>query len=532
MTQRRNGKTKNTRRSSSKDKTNRKPDRRTPLFSSGVLEEPLLLFGGKKEHVDPKTGLALYGPYSLAGQSRPILSGITVGVIGTSQMIGDAEAWLEACKSPVENDGSQPFLYPGFPGFSSEHPFQCDLIYGPTWQETLPRNELKEALKTELYYDRIRSVIGVYLRAIEVLAGRDPRPDVILCCIPQDVIKSCTAKDQLGKRQSKGKKKKPQDTKYKQLSIFEIDGELGIEGDENEHQNLRRGIKAEAMKYGIPTQLVWPRTLDLTNRSTGRRAQDIATRAWNFSTALYHKAGGCPWRVDQIEHGTCYVGISFYRELFGVDSKVRTSMAQAFTAAGDGYVLRGTSFEWDEAEGKSPHMDYNTAASLMQDVIALYKKQSRGSLPSRIVVHKSSRFWEEELQGLEEASEMIPSKDFIALGRRGIQFYRKGDYPALRGTYVKYEPTNYSLYTVGYIPYLRTYPGARVPQPLEILEHIGDSPWTTVLREILTLTKMNWNTADFSCTMPVTVAFSQKVGQVLAELPEGGIIRPEYRYYM
>jgi hypothetical protein len=71
-----------------------------------------------------------------------------------------------------------------------------------------------------------------------------------------------------------------------------------------------------------------------------------------------------------------------------------------------------------------------------------------------------------------------------------------------------------------------------VPQPLEILEHHGDSPWDVVLRDVLAMTKMNWNTADFACGEPVTIAFSQRVGQILAELPSTLPLRNEYRFYM
>ena len=102
----------------------------------------------------------------------------------------------------------------------------------------------------------------------------------------------------------------------------------------------------------------------------------------------------------------------------------------------------------------------------------------------------------------------------------------------MRGTYIKFTDDNFALYTSGYIPYLRTYPGIRVPQPLEILEHYGDSPWNLIVTEILALTKMNWNTADFCCTRPVTVAFSKRVAQILAEVPDGAPIKFEYRYYM
>jgi len=153
-------------------------------------------------------------------------------------------------------------------------------------------------------------------------------------------------------------------------------------------------------------------------------------------------------------------------------------------------------------------------------------------IPSRLVLHKSSKFWKEELAGFKDACKSIPRKDFVSIGQRGIQFYRTGEYPALRGTFIKFSDTNFLLYTVGYVPFLRTYPGARVPQPLEILEHIGDSSWNLILQEIIGLTKMNWNTADFACSEPITLAFSHRVGQVLAELPERLPFRSEYRFYM
>jgi hypothetical protein len=168
----------------------------------------------------------------------------------------------------------------------------------------------------------------------------------------------------------------------------------------------------------------------------------------------------------------------------------------------------------------------------MRDVLDLYQRQNKGSLPRRIVVHKTSKFWQEELTGFEDACQYVPQKDFVALGKRGIQFYRTGNYPPLRGTYVKFSNTDLLFYTIGYIPYLRTYPGPRVPQPIEILEHHGDSAWNIVLEEILALTKLNWNTANFAYSRPITIAFSQRVGQILAELPPTLPLRPEYRFYM
>lgn len=525
-----------------KRSTLQKSYHRSPDFESGIIAEPKLAFGGGKEHVDPKTGLGLYGPYTLTGQKRPTLTSFIVGIVGPPSMIADAEQWLQVCKGVVSNDGSQPFLYPHFPGFNVDHPFQCELIFGNTWRESFKPADLQSALESTNFYDRVKGVVNLYVKNIKILSQRGPKPNVILCCIPKEVIDFCTVRMKHGgefKRVkiSKAERRAVEKARSGQMFLFrDMDPTLGIEDEEWGHQNLRRGLKAEAMQFEIPTQLVWPRTLSLTETATtqsGQKSQDIATRAWNFTTALYHKAGDSLWRLAEMEPGVCFVGISFFKEILEKNPRIRTSMAQAFTSAGDGYVLRGNSFEWDESEhGKSPHLDQGAAAALMQKVLDLYKGQNRGSLPSRIVVHKTSRFWDEELAGFQDACQYVPRKDFVTVGWRGIQFYRIGDYPAIRGTYAKFSDTDLLLYTVGYIPYLRTYAGARVPQPIEILEHHGDSPWNVVLQEILALTKMNWNTADFACSKPITLAFSQKVGQILAELPPNLPLRNEYRFYM
>ncbi|MFN8792580.1 MAG: argonaute/piwi family protein [Bdellovibrionales bacterium] len=518
--------------------------RRPPSFDSGVVEEPLLLFGGRKEHVDPKTGLSLFGPYSLSGQNKPTLSSITVGIIGPGNMVADAQQWLNAVKGLLTNDGSQPYLYPHFPGFNSDLPFQCDFVHGDTWNESLKSSDLTHALEPINMTERINRVVDLYIKAVETLSQREPKPTVILLCLPQNVVDACTTKitGPIGRRISVKRPTKPtRQNNFRdgdQLSIFSLLGEdVGEDlGDSWEYENLRRGLKAEAMRFGIPTQIVWPRAIELVTQIGGRgtkKAQDVATRAWNFTTALYHKAGGSPWRLAKLEPGVCYVGISFYRESGAKGSQLRTSMAQAFTSAGDGYVLRGNPIPWNEdTQGRSPHMDKKSAAALLNDVLELYKKQSRGSLPNRLVIHKTSRFSEDEISGFDSVSEIVPRRDYVALGWRNIQFYRTGMYPPLRGTYVKFSDSNLLLYTSGYVPFLKTYPSIRVPQPVEILEHHGDSPWNIILEEVLALTKMNWNTSDFSNAKPITLAFSQKVGRILAELPPNVQPRPEYRFYM
>jgi argonaute-like protein implicated in RNA metabolism and viral defense len=109
---------------------------------------------------------------------------------------------------------------------------------------------------------------------------------------------------------------------------------------------------------------------------------------------------------------------------------------------------------------------------------------------------------------------------------------KKGIYPPLRGTVIQLGKTNYLLYTKGYSRYLETYPGLRVPTPIEIVEHHGDSSLETICEEIFSLTKMNWNSADFCIRNPITLEYASEVGKILAYVPEEVIPRPEYRFYM
>jgi hypothetical protein len=76
------------------------------------------------------------------------------------------------------------------------------------------------------------------------------------------------------------------------------------------------------------------------------------------------------------------------------------------------------------------------------------------------------------------------------------------------------------------------YPGPHVPYPLEVIEHVGDSPSEVLSRQVMGLTKLNWNSADFSIREPITLAFARRVGEVMGSVPEEVEPRPDYRFYM
>jgi hypothetical protein len=387
--------------------------------------------------------------------------------------------------------------------------------------------KLAAALRNPDREKRISEVAEIYAAGVHNLSERQPKPNVIVCVIADATAEKCR-EGALASSRHRSNSSRKMAASLQQLLFGPEPTELVGDKDEKEgetHHDLRRTLKAEAMAFGIPTQIL----LEETFRPRAGRRQDAATTAWNFFTALYHKADGHPWRLADAKPGTCYVGVSFFREF--TENHLRTSLAQAFTHTGDGFVLRGKPFEWDRSQGPSPHLSAANARDLLSEVIEVYKRH-RDVRPERVVVHKSSRFSAEELQGFKEALQTIPFWDLVAFGKRGTQFLRLGQYPPLRGTWVRFDDTNYLLYTQGYVPFLRTYPGMRSPQPQEILELVGTSPADTVMREILALTKLNWNSADFSCDEPITLAFSRKVGEILSELKPSVKPQKEYKFYM
>jgi hypothetical protein len=154
------------------------------------------------------------------------------------------------------------------------------------------------------------------------------------------------------------------------------------------------------------------------------------------------------------------------------------------------------------------------------------------SVSYRPVVHKTSRFTDDEKNGFQEGAKEIEKLDLIAFGTRDIKLLRWGQQSPIRGTVVRLPDKSILLYTFGYIPYLNVYPGPRVPSPLEILEHHGNTSIDVICKEILALTKLNWNSAKFCIKAPITISFAKRVGFFLRNAPPTLTPKNKFKFYM
>jgi hypothetical protein len=206
------------------------------------------------------------------------------------------------------------------------------------------------------------------------------------------------------------------------------------------------------------------------------------------------------------------------------------ALAQFFSLDSEGYVFKGKKALVDEYN--APHVSKDEAKSLIEKAIEVYKTNKDGQFPRRIVIHKTSRFTEAEKAGFKEGTKEVEKLDLIAFGTRDIKLLRWGQQSPIRGTMVRLPDKSILLYTFGYIPYLNVYPGPRVPSPLEILEHHGTTSIDTICREILALTKLNWNSAKFCIKAPITISFARRVGFFLRNAPPTLTPKNKFKFYI
>ena len=494
-------------------------------LQSFYLPEPSLSFAGKQQCEDPRTGLTAYGPYSKSEATRR--QQIRLGIVGPAEAIDRTVGFLSRLAQRIEpGPKTDAVLHPAFPGINSGDPFQIEFVTQPIWQRALKPKDLTLIEGHPDFTQRVGMLLSAVTTEIRAVKALDSGPNVVLCAMSRTLEDLCRVGIAQYDRQQAAN-----DEGIDPEDLAEIVPEVKEEGDGEDidseaARSFRRGLKAECLNL-LPTQLMWHSTLAGTIG-----VQDLATRAWNLSVALLYKAEIIPWRLSDVIEGSCFVGISFFHEDEANSSTLRTSIAQAFTERGEGFVLQGDSFDWDSRKSgeRAPHLNQDQAKILFEKVLRVYQDQV-GTPPRKVVLHKTSRYTEEERKGFEEALNGISHYGFLTINRRGLFCLRPGKKAALRGTVVDFELKRGLIYSMGYAPFLRCYPGFRVPQPLEVTENWGSVSLREAAEDILKLTKLNWNTSAFNCRDPITLAFSRRVGDIL-KMAKGREPALHYRYYM
>jgi hypothetical protein len=72
----------------------------------------------------------------------------------------------------------------------------------------------------------------------------------------------------------------------------------------------------------------------------------------------------------------------------------------------------------------------------------------------------------------------------------------------------------------------------RIPAPLTLRRHAGSTPLDQLGKEILGLSKMNWNTFDLYTKFPATLQSSGEIARIGALLQRFGAASYDYRLFI
>lgn len=475
-----------------------------------VLDEPELEFGAGGRHIDPRFGIATFGPVDAGTDSAP--SRIRIGIVAPQPAVEGIRSWLQRAREPINAKPprypGQATLFPGFPGFDQDHTFESVLALEERNMRSIP-NAAIESLATMDLASATTAAVEAYIEEIRWLSETN-QCDVIICARPPELDVAAGGAPSAPMRRGQPRPIKP---------------------------DFHDQLKAAALATAPPLQIIRPETWDERYKAPpgveAKRVQDPATRAWNLHTALYLKAGGAPWRLIRSfsDAHSCFLGVSFFKS--ADNTAMNTSVAQMFNERGEGVVVRGGPAPLTK-DDKRPYLPEDKAYELMTSSLAAYRAE-HGNFPARLVIHKSSRFANSEKAGFAAAAEAhhIGQLELIWVHDRDtLRAFRPRAHPPLRGTLIAAGRDRHVLYTKGSVDFYQVYPGMYVPDPISIRPVEMHHRPEQLAEEMLALTKLNWNHSQLDGRLPITLRAARKVGDVMRHVPEGGSVARRYHFYM
>jgi hypothetical protein len=502
--------------------------------------EPALEFGFGQTTVHPKDGLFLYGPYNRARKTKEI----RIGVIGTAAGVLYFRDWARQIKKRVEvpppgkGEKKDRLHLANFPGI--EEAFGISFSEGEFVTYEIDTKAIDATTRILNHHEAVGKVVQLYVRKAQHHVDDDERTvDVWVLVLPEIIFERCRpGAKRIGLPMEKGDFGK----KQKQRSDLPLLGSLVDHDSEDifdDVPDFHRQAKAAFLTLA-PSQLLRETTLapeKFPNKAGQpiRRTQDRATIAWNLATGLYYKTQSMPpWKLSAVRSGVCYIGL-VYKNIPNDPNDHACCAAQMFLSEGDGVVFRGANGPWKTGEHEY-HLKPEAAKGLIKKVLETYRDK-HGTPPKELFIHGQTYFNSEEWKAFEEVA---PSEtNVVGVRIRTTQgetkLFRDGDYPVLRGTALMLDERNANLWTTGYVPELDTYIGPETPNPLFITmlrSRLGFPEMTTVLSDIMGLTKINYNSCNFNDGLPVTVRFAKMVGDVLTMGSAKGTDRQPFKFYV
>lgn len=448
------------------------------------IEEPNLIFANRAgialaRDTHPVRGILNNRPFDFPLTMQGFGSEIRMGVICPKPETRLLQAFLGNLASNISPTQQEADYLPPFPGFRNA--FGLDLIVaepGSRGWITCPEPEGPDDQSKTLETGRAIN------RSIEALQASFS-PNVVLIFFPD---------------------------RWALYRSFNTDAE---------RFNVHDFVKASSVQKGIGTQFLDQSTL----------ADKLQCRVWWWlSLAFYVKALRTPWLLNDLERDTAYVGLGMSYDLSQeLGKKIVMGCSHIYSSQGEGLQYRLSQVENPVFFGKNPFLSRDDARRVGEQIRELFF-ESRSVLPRRVVIHKRTRFTNDEQLGLKEGLSGVSEIDMLEITIDEVLRYiastvdsqgglHEDNYPVSRGSVVRLDDFTALIWVHGVTSAVsntrRYYQGKRrIPAPLCVRRHCGQSDLRDIATEILGLSKMNWNTFDLYTKLPATVQSSNEIARI------------------
>lgn len=467
--------------------------------SYAKAKEPLIYFHHQDElrqSIHPINGLKHLGPLEESFGANGIVSKIQLAIIAPDTGFERVKSHLESLLNPSTPKSELEYLkdYPGFDAVFKKHLVIPNSIESE-FVITINSQEIRNYSAIQ-FYELMKSKIDKF-------ALKNSEIDCVAIYIPEAW------------------------KNFKELK------------NENTYFDLHDSLKLYAVKKGLRLQFIEDKSINYF---------DQAKVKWWLSLGIYVKSNGTPWKVKTDNTETAFVGLG-YAVRQNTKNKVVLGSSQIFDGNGNGLRFLLQPIERPVFYNKNPFMSKEDAFRLVSNIRNTYHKIDPVIGLKKFVLHKTTHFTRDEIDGICNALEGIDNIELLQIQQfsnwRAIKLRKKPDgsghefdgFPIDRGTIIQLDEFSFLLWTHGLVqsneltkPY---YQGKRgIPTPLLIKRFRGTDPIETVANDILKLTKMNWNGAELYKTMPVTIDFSKRLSVMGKQLEELGNKAYDFRYFI
>tara|TARA_R110000764_G_scaffold95901_1_gene179794 strand:- start:1675 stop:4791 length:3117 start_codon:yes stop_codon:yes gene_type:complete len=467
--------------------------------SYSKAKEPLIYFHHQdetKQSIHPINGLKILGPLEESFGANGSTSKIQIAIISPDKGFERVKTHLESLLSPVTPTTEKEYLkeYPGFDEVYKKHlvipnSIQSEYVVEINSQEVSQYSAIQ-------FYELIKS-------KVDKLSLKNTEIDCVAVYIPDYW------------------------TNFRELK------------NEQTYFDLHDSLKLYAIKKGLRLQFIEDKSINY---------KDQAKVKWWLSLGIYVKSNGTPWKVKTDNTETAFVGLG-YAVRQNASKKVVLGSSQIFDGNGNGLRFLLQPIEKPIFYNRNPFMSKDDAFRLITNIRNTYHKIDPVIGLKKLVLHKTTHFTRDEMDGICNALEGIDNIELLQIQQysnwRALKLRKNHStgkhefdgFPIDRGTIIQLDEFSFLLWTHGIVesPELngKYYQGKRgIPSPLLIKRFRGTDPIETVANDILKLTKMNWNGAELYKTMPVTIDFSKRLSVMGKQLEELGNRAYDFRYFI